>query len=334
MKSKLVLGFLLGISLTQFGHAIDRTDFSGKVLYRAIDQLAEYMEKDLDQVSKHTKKTSIVNYTQSEELPTSIQHYLVKRLEYVASKNTRTPVKFVRCLECLSMQAVAEGDEIFIRKGITNDKQLKKTLSNLGIRKYTDINLAYTGDKLVMQLNVVDENKLVDWSGEYKTPYKAHENSQWLINIGAEVGSYSDNDIPSAKGARVSVGQRLTGFGAIGLSTSFFEEAPGIPQVVSLGTFASFSHNEIFNQYWDFARLYYQAELGVTDFNGSQLFHETIGVKGVMGIYSLGINIKLHQFVSTPDDDSPINNTDGKSFLNNNDPLPMLVSLGLGVEIM
>ncbi len=333
MKTRFFSCVFLGFLLCSPALAIDRSDVSSKVLYQAVDQLTHYLENDLSEVSKHTKKTAIVNYTQSEELPASIQHYLVKKLEDLGHHNTDTPVKFIRCLECLSLQAVAEGDEIFIRKGITDDKQLKDVLNKLKIYKYTDINLAYTGDQLLMQMNVVDKNKLVDWSAEYRTPYKAHEESQWMLNISAEVGAYQ-GDLPSTKGGRISIGQRLTGFGSIGLSTSFFEELPGVPQVASLGTFAQVNHNEMFNQYWNFVRLYYHGEIGVTDFNGSQLFHETLGVKTVMGIYSLGLNAKVHQFVSTPDDDSPIENPDGKSVLKNNEPLPIMVSLVFGVELI
>jgi hypothetical protein len=332
--SVLVAGTSLSISASAF--AYERSEVSSKVLYQAVDQLTEYLNKDMAKLSDVTKKTAIINYTQSEELPTSIQNYLIKRLEHMANSNQKTPVKFVQCIECLSLQAVAEGEEIFIRKGIADDKQLQATLGKLGIKKYSDINLAYTGDQLVMQMNVVDENKLVDWTGEYKTPYKAYDESQWQLGVGAEVGAFQGGGaMPAARGARVIAGQRLTGIGAVGLSVSYFESTPGVPQIVSYGSFFNLSHNEIFNQYWDFVRLSYNAEVGVTDFNGNQLLHETLGVKSVFGkYYSVGLNGKMHQFVAAPKDDTPIANSEGEPVLKNNDVLPTMVSLFLGVEFL
>jgi len=334
LTNLLVAGSTFG--LAGIAAAVERSEVSSRVLYRAIDQLTDYLDKDLSEVSKHTKKTAIINYTQSEELPTSIQHYLIKRLEYLANRNKETPVKFVQCVECTSLHAVAQGDEVFIRKGITDDTQLQKTMKELDIRKYSDVHLAYTGDQLVMQMNIVDENKMVDWSGEYKTPYKAYDDSQWILGIAAEVGAFQGGeDIPAAMGGRIIVGQRLTGFGSAGLAFSYFQEAPGLPRIISYGSFVGVSHNELFNQYWDFARLSYEGELGVTDFNGSQLLHQTLGVKTVIGkYYTVALNTKFHQFVATPKDDTPIANPEGASLLKNNEPLPMMVSLVMGVELL
>jgi hypothetical protein len=316
--------------------AIERSEVSSRVLYRAVDQLTEYLAKDFAEVSKHTKKTAVINFTQSEELPASIQHYIIKRLEYLSSQDKENPVKFVQCIECVSLHAVAEGDEVFIRKGVTDDKQLKKVMKKLKIRKYSDINLAYTGDQLVLHASLVDKNKLVNWSGQYTTPYKAYDDSQWVVGVAAEVGAYqADKTIPAAKGSRVTVGQRLTGFGSAGLTFSYYQEAPGVPQVMSYGSFLSVSHNDMFNQYWDFHRLSYQGEVGITDFNGSQLLHQTVGVKSVLGKhYSISLNTKIHQFVSTPADNNPIVNPEGESVLLNNEPLPMMVSLAVGVELL
>ncbi len=332
--SVLVVGTSFGLSTNAFSY--ERSEVSSKVLYQAVDQLTEYLNKDLAKLSDVTKKTAVIHYTQSEELPTSIQNYLIKRLEHMANSNEKTPVKFVQCIECLSLQAVAEGDEIFIRKGITDDTQLQATMGKLGIKKYSDINLAYTGDQLVMQMNVVDENKLVDWTGEYKTPYKAYDDSQWQLGFGAEVGAFQGGaSLPAAKGARITAGQRLTGIGAVGISTSFFESTPGVPQIMSYGSFFSLSHNEVFNQYWDFVRLSYNAELGITDFNGNQLLHQTLGVKTVLGKhYAVGLNGKMHQFVVAPQDDTPIANEEGEPVLKNNEVLPTMVSLFLGVEFL
>jgi hypothetical protein len=324
------------ITMGTMGFSIERSEVSSRVLYRAVDQLTDYLAQDFAEISKHAKKTAVINYTQSEQLPASIQHYMIKRLEFLSSKNKEHPIKFLQCIQCVSLHAVAEGDEVFIRKGITDDKQLKTVMKDLDIRKYSDINLAYTGDQLVLHASLVDQNKIVDWSAQYKTPYKSYDDSQWMMGIAAQVGAYQgDGQIPAAKGGRAAVGQRLTGFGAAGLTLSYFQQAPGVPQVISYGTFVNVSHNEMFNQYWDFHRLSYLGELGITDFNGNQLIHETIGVKSVIGKhYTVSLSAKFHQFISEPVGNNPILNPEGEPVLLNNQPLPMMISLGLGFELL
>ena len=91
----------------------------------------------------------------------------------------------------------------------------------------------------------------------------------------------------------------------------------------------------MFNQYWDFHRLSYLGELGITDFNGNQLIHETIGVKSVIGKhYTVSLSAKFHQFISEPVGNNPILNPEGEPVLLNNQPLPMMISLGLGFELL
>src|SRR5690606_9878564 len=126
----------------------------------------------------------------------------------------------------------AEGDEIFIRKGIADDAQLQDVMKKLDIRKYTDVNVTYTGDQLVMQVSVVDENKMVGWSEEYSTPYKAYHDSLWTLSAGVEVGSFQKAEMPGAMGGRIEIGQRLAGIGNAGLAVSAFQEAPGVPQII------------------------------------------------------------------------------------------------------
>lgn len=328
IKSSILAGF----ALTQTNaFAVDRTEVSSKVLYNAVNQLTDYLGEDLSEISKHTKKTAIVNLTLSEDLPPSVQHYLVKRLEFMGQKNKRTPVNFVQCIECLSLHAVAEGDEIFIRKGITDDVQLQKTMNKLGINKYSDINLAYTGDELVMQVAVVDKNKLVDWANEYKTPYKAYTDSQWEFGIGGQVASLSG--LTSTTGVSTHLGQRLTGFGSVGLNVAYHQAKPGLPATTGVSTYVGVSHNEIFNQYWNYVRLSYEAGVGVTDFNGNQLLSQTIGIKTILGkYYSIALHGKMHQFASAPTDDSPIDNPEGESLLANDEVLPTMITLTLGAE--
>jgi hypothetical protein len=312
-----------------------KEEISPTVLYQAIDVLVSYLEEDLTELSKVTKKTAIVNYTQSEELPESVKAYLIKKLERAGTANANHPVRFVQCIECLTVRAEAEGDEVFIKKGITDTAELNSTLERMGVRKYGDVNLTYGGKFVSLQMSVVDRDGSISWSQEYKTPYNAVNDSQWMLGAGIEALAFMNPDLPTPQAARLYFGQRLFGIGAVGLSGVLTQKSDDLSAINTFSGFFELSHNEFFQQYWEFVQLSYVTELGITDFNGNQQLAESVGIKTKFGQYfTLRLMAGANQFINKPKDDSPIFNPKGEPILNNNDPLPARFALGIGFELL
>ncbi len=331
-----LLSCLFGAFSASYAADVKKDDVSPTVLYQAIDVLTSYLEEDISEISKVAMKTALVNYTQSEELPESVKAYVIKKLEQVGGNNPNSPVRFVQCIECLTVRAEAQGDEVFIKKGITDSKELNATLDRLGVRQYSDVNLTYGGRFVSLQMSMVDKEGNVSWSKEYRTPYNNANDSQWMLGAGIEAVSFSDSKLPSPKAARIYFGQRLFGLGAVGLAGSFYEKTKGLSSISNYTGFFELSHNEIFDQYWSLMQLGYVVELGVTDFNGSQQLAEAVGLKMKFGQYfTMRLAAHMNQVLDKPKDVAPVfAGKDRKPILNNDDPLPTHYTLGVGFELL
>lgn len=304
-------------------------------LYAAVDQLTAYFANDLTTLSNVARKTAIVNFTQSESLPESLQAYVLKRLEYVSlAAKSPNPVRFVQCQECLTVHAEAKGDEIFLKQGITDDAELKAVMKRLSIRNYSEVNLAFTGKQLVMNMSVYDDNKLVVWSNQYQTALKKGKGSDWTAGVFGELAKFS-GDLPAASAGRAFLGQRITGYGNVGIAATLFRSTPQLQKMSSFGAFVELNHNEFFATSSDLWQLYYTAEVGFTDFNGNQQPYESLGLRGRLGShFSALAAYRIHQFPNAPKDNRPVYNTGGAPVLSNNEALPPHFLLGFGAEVL
>lgn len=312
----------------------DRSEISPTILYQATDVLTGYLQQDMTKVSQVTKKVVIVNYTQSETLPPSLKAYILKKLEQISTKNPDTPVRILQCLECLSVKAEAQGDEIFIKKGVNSKQEMEQLLQKMNVRNYGDINITYAGRYLVLQMSVVDKDGVVEWANEYKTPIGAYNDSQWIMGASVDGIAFMDSKFPSPKGARIYLGQRLFGLGAVGLAASTMQKSDSLASAHTYAGFLELSHNELFKAYWEYIELSYLLELGITDFNSKQQLAESFGIKAKVGQYfTLRLAAAANQFIKKPEDDSDIHNPEGAPIIKNNEPLPARLIIGVGIEL-
>lgn len=324
---------LVGFAV-QLQAAEEKLEISPTVLYQATDVLTSYLQKDMTKVSNVTKKVVVVNYTQSETLPPSLKAYVLKKIEQISTKNPETPVRILQCMECLSVKAEAQGDEIFIKKGVNNKAELEQILTKMNVRNYADLNITYAGRFLVLQMSILDKDGVVEWADEYKTPIGAYNDSQWILGFDVEGVAFLNSKFPSPKGGRVYVGQRLFGLGAVGISGATIQKTDSLAAINTYAGFFELSHNELFKAYWEFIELNYVFELGITDFNSKQQLAESFGVKAKFGQYfTLRLAGTANQFLKKPADDTEIYNPKGESFIKNNEPLPARITIGIGVEI-
>jgi hypothetical protein len=322
----------LAMFLTSSAYAIESPKVSEDVLYRSVDVLAAYLEKDFKELSQITKKTSVVHYSQSDSLPTHLQSYLLKKIEHAAAKSD---VRFIQCVECLSLKAEAQGEEVFISKGIASEDELKRVLKDLSIQTYGDVNLAYSGRSMALQVSMLDADRTVRWTKEYKTPASSFNDSQWQVGASLEAMSFMKEGMPSPGSARTYVGQRLHGIGAVGLSATLVERTQELSTIGMYGAYFELNHNEYFASYWNYLQLAYQAEVGITDFNGRQQLTESLGVKAKFGQYfTMRLAARTHQFFQTPTDSGNLFNANGEPILRNNEALPTQFIMGIGVEVL
>lgn len=301
-------------------------------VFEAIDRMSDDLQKNLPDLARQTNKTAIINFSQSEQLPPSTLNYLAKRLELSTQKN-QSPVKFVQCLECLTLKAVTDGNDVVLKKGIGSDQELQATLANLGIKNYAEVNLAFSGQYLAMQMSVYDANKETTWAKEFRAPYRPHR--QWTAGINLGAVGHLKSGLGMSSVATINIGQELYGVGSAGLNITAMADHPILGQINSFAGYVNFSHNDLFNTYWNSLDLDYITELGFTDFNGNQQILLGAGAKTTFGdIFTTQLGVRYHNFIQKPADDRAIENPDGQSIIRNDEPLPLQILLMTGFEFI
>ena len=317
-------------------HAQGTEKEHGPALYEAADLLVRYFSKDFEQLTAKTKKTAVVNFSISENLPGSLRNYLVKKFEAAAKEYKSGPLVLMQCVECLSLQAVTKGDEVFISKGITDKKQLEGIMKKLGIRNYIDANLTYTGSDLVFQASLVEANGQVTWSGEYNAHYRKEDSSPWVLGVTGQGVFFMKDKFPTPKAIRLFVGQKVYGVGNLGVAGTFYEKTDELnSEITELTGFFELNHNEFFSSYWKHMTLLYTADLGVADFNSFLQLAVELGVRLRFGsMFHIKLSGKGFAHVSKPDSDKDVYNPNGPSIIKTNENLPAAVIFGVGVDIL
>lgn len=315
--------------------AQDSQSAHGPALYEATDLLVDYFAKDFESLTLKSKKTAIVNFSISENLPGSIREYVIKKIESAAKNYKQGPLILMQCIECLSLQAVSKGDEVFIKKGITDRKQLDQVMKRLGIRNHLDAHLTFTGSELVLQLSLVEADQKVSWAQEYRSQYRLQDSSPWMLGLSMQGSFFMKSSFPTPKVIRVYTGQRVYGLGNIGMALSMYEKTDQLDSIMEFDGFFELNHNEFFAKYWKHINLLYVAELGVVDFNSYLQLSLGLGARVKLGRYfHVSLITKGFTHVQKPQSDKPVYNPNGPSILNTNESLPPAVLFGVGFDIL
>jgi hypothetical protein len=240
----------------------------------------------------------------------------------------------MQCVECLSLQAVSKGDEVFISKGITDKRQLAAILKRLGVRNYIDAHLTFTGKDLVLQMSLIESDQRVAWSGEYRAHYRQEDASPWMLGATAQGVFFMKDKFPTPKAFRIYTGQKVYGLGNIGVAATVYQKTDQLDGINELSGFFELNHNEFFTQYWKHMTLFYGAELGIADFNSYLQMSFELGVRLRVGrFFHIRLAGKGYSHVQKPDSDKPVYNENG-SIIKTNENLPPAVLFGVGVDIL
>jgi hypothetical protein len=332
LRNSKVLVQVFVCGLVSYSAQVVAQKVADEVMYQSIDVLTSYLEKDLGELSEVTKKLAIVHYSQSDSLPASAQNYLMKRIENIA--DTNKSVRVIQCVECTSLRAEAVGDEVFIKKGITDENELRAVLRDLDVKTYGDVNLTHTNRSMRLQISMLDADSTVRWTREYQTPTSSFSESPWQVGGGIEAVNYSDSALGSPGAVRAYVGQRLFGLGAVGLSGAAIQKNKVIPGANVVSAYLDLNHNEFFGSHWRYLQLSYLAELGITDFNAQQQLTESFGVKLKFGQYfTFRTAYRMHQSMAKGDGGS-IYDENGQEVMKSGQALPSQMIFGLGIEVL
>ena len=202
------------------------------------------LRSELEEVSQATTSAALISITVSENLGEDVKEVFLKRLEGVS--NNGVNFRFVQCKECLTVRAETDADGVYVKKGVTNEKDFKRMVQLLGTKTYAEANLSYSGTKLTLLVNffgVADRSLVLSKSYSTrvlhttKTGFKTSATVAQFFTVGG-VRSYPF-------GGSILFAERIYGLGEFGLGTLGYAGEGLTKSYVSLGPNLRLNLNEI-----------------------------------------------------------------------------------------
>lgn len=276
MKFKLCALLLFFTSYAAF--AVDKRDDRGKTKNAFLESrsftytlnlLLEDLTKDLKAKVSKPISSVLTKFTLSSNLPEEFDNYAAFKVVEAVSKNDK--MKLINCIECLTVHMDFHNGEYILKKGITDRKEMEKTLSSFKADAYTEVNLSLIGVNLNMLIVVYDKtsNNII-YSGEFTKPiYSVRDDG---LIFGLTLGSMTVKS-NAMLGGGIYVGQRISGFGDVGINMASFssKELKGIS---SVSFKLDLNFNELFENYWKVGSILFTNSLGFASYkSNAQLFY-------------------------------------------------------------
>jgi len=254
---------------------------AGGPLYDTIDYLIYQLEDDLEIVEGVSKKSVLTAIDISKDLDDDVVKYLGLKLEGI--RGEKAGFNFVQCRKCTVLRAEAEGNEIFIKKGITDHQELKRIARTYGASSYTEAALVYTGTQLKLAVNIYGlEKKDVLWSKTYSLRLLNLSKSGMVGSLTFHQGFGMGED-GKPYGASFSLSERVYGMGTLGLNVMGFSKHDDMQSYYGFGPLFSLSFNEIFNTYSLLGSMSWEAQLAYGFYDDNREITFGTGLKMLIG---------------------------------------------------
>ena len=211
----------------------------------SIKDLLEQFKKDVPSIVSKTDKTIITGYTQSENLSASFKNYTIKALEEVAVDN-KPSLNIIQCLECLSLRVEVIRGQNHVKKGITNLEELNNFLKQYSSNSYTEINLAYVGSSLVLQITIYSGvERTILFSKKYQSKVYSLKEEGLIFGLSGVVSTFiKRSNLGPSFGGKLYLGHRMPSIGEVGTYASLVSISNNQTQA-NAGMFLDLDMNDI-----------------------------------------------------------------------------------------
>ena len=217
-------------------------------IYDAVDYMAALFAKDAAAMPDHDS-VAVAGLAVSGNLSDDIGGYLLSRIE--ATMGPEGKPRFVQCKDCMALRAEVMGDQVVIKKGVTEQKDLIRFAGQLGVKEYAQVNLAYTGTRAHLQVNAYDAaNGSLKWAKSYDTRVLQLAKAGFTIGLSlAQMVAFGDvTSFPMALSAIAA--ERLYGVGSFGIGGLATTRELDGRSYVSVGPVLALNVNELAQKPW------------------------------------------------------------------------------------
>ncbi len=295
-----------------------------------LNLLSEQLTADVAAKVKSPVSAVITKFTMSSNLPEEFENYsLLKIVEALAKADSK--LKLIKCIECLTVNMEMHNGEVLLKKGVTDQKELDKFLTQYSANYYAELNVGLVGNSLILTMIVYSrKDNVIAYSNEIASGIYSIRDDGIIFGISIASMFVQHAGAGSLIGGQFYVGQRIARFGDVGFNFSSYTSST-VKSISGLGLMVDLNLNDMTGNYWKVGSLLITNSLGFASYRSNAQVNYSLGVKFKFGlIFHAFIEYALYQVLKFKDVEAPANQP---FVIDPNKNFPQSIILGLGLDL-
>ena len=293
LKSFTLIVFLLLIIMQGGSKASEKT---ASPVYNTFEYLMGEFKADIDDLVKKVSNSILLKVSIEGDIDKTFNKHVRRSLESFRIKGKK--FKFRQCKACTSLRAETIGNQIYLKKGITEFKDIQQITQKLGTMSYAEASVEDTGTRLIFKISFFSSlNAELLWSRTYQMR---------LVNFGdlnftaaLEVKQAFSRKSPLIFNA--SFGEKIYGIGLIDLNVTLglasgkdYAGLPGqstnpnedsVNSYFAIGPRLTVNINEFFKMYSNWGSQFVYGGTGFCQYTRLKKSTDTTNPEGQWGLH-------------------------------------------------
>ena len=165
LKSLTLIVFLILIILQDGSKAA--SEKTASPVYNTFEYLLGEFKADIDGLVKKVSNSILLKVSVEGDIDKTFKKHVRRSLESFRIKGKK--FRFRQCKACTSLRAETIGNQIYLKKGITEFKDIQQITQKLGTMSYAEASVEDTGTRLIFKVSFFSSlNAELLWSKTYQ----------------------------------------------------------------------------------------------------------------------------------------------------------------------
>ncbi|MEC7182588.1 MAG: hypothetical protein VXW15_07740 [Bdellovibrionota bacterium] len=213
IKSFTLIVFLILIILQDRSKAA--SEKTASPVYNTFEYLLGEFKADIDGLAKKVSNSILLKVSVEGDIDKTFNRHVRRSLESFRIKGKK--FRFRQCKACTSLRAETIGNQIYLKKGITEFKDIQEITQKLGTMSYAEASVEDTGTRLIFKVSFFSSlNAELLWSKTYQMRLVSFGDLSFTAAL--EVKQAFGRNSPLLFNA--SFGEKIYGIGLIDLNVT------------------------------------------------------------------------------------------------------------------
>ncbi|MEE2743892.1 MAG: hypothetical protein VYD54_08300 [Bdellovibrionota bacterium] len=272
-------------------------------VYNTFEYLVGEFKADIKNLSKKIANSVLLKVSVEGDIDKTFKKHVRRTLESIKTKNSK--FRFRQCKACVSLRAETIGNQIYLKKGITEFKDIQEITQRLGTMSYAEASVEDTGTRLIFKISYFSSrNAELLWSKTYQMRLINFGNLNFTAAVEVKQGFSRKSPIFF----NLSFGEKIYGIGLIDLNVTLGlasgedykagdavtnPNTEAVASYLAIGPRITVNINEFFKMYSNWGSQFIYGEVGFCQYTRLKKSTDTKAPEGQWGL-NLSAGYGLH----------------------------------------